>query len=108
MADRTMKKGDTYPPLRATLTADGVALDLTAATGVDAVIVGPSTTLTATCTVLSPATAGRVEYEWQAGDTDEVGSHQIEFVVTWSATEEETVPNTGTRELVIEEDLDTP
>ena len=107
MADRTLKKGDTWPPLRATLTVDGEPLDLTTADSVTMIAVGPENTLTATLTVLEPATAGRVEHEWEAGETDEVGTHTVEFKVIWSTGVEETVPNTGMRTFAIEEDLET-
>ena len=38
---------------------------------------------------------GIVKYDWQTGDTDTVGTYNVEFQVTYSDTTIETFPNNG-------------
>lgn len=107
-SDRTMKKGDTWPPLRSGLTETNllgsvVAMDLTAASRVEFVMRQGATVFAATMAI-SSALGGRVQYQWANGDTDIIGDWACEFEVYWSSGFMETVPNTGTRTLSIEED----
>lgn len=109
MADRTMKKGDTWPPLWVTLRYTNdlgsvVPYDLTVASRVSLVMKCTPTIFAATM-VIASALGGRCNYPWVAGDTDGVGDWQTEFEILWSSGKEETAPNSGTRTLTIEEDL---
>ncbi len=77
----TIKKGDTYPTLRATLTdSAGVPVDLTGASVtfrmVDAV--GEQVIADAAVAITNPA-AGEVEYAWQVADVDTPGEYRGEF-----------------------------
>jgi hypothetical protein len=38
---------------------------------------------------------GSVRYVWQTGDTNEAGTFNAHFVVTWGGGEESTYPNAG-------------
>lgn len=101
-----LKRGDTLPPMRATLLeADGVTpVDLAGATVVLQLRDRRGTHLfDADCTVLD-AEAGRVEYEWVEGDTDTVGAHRAEFEIT-SSDGIATAPNYGFVTVHISEDI---
>jgi len=101
-----LKRGDTLPPLRATLLeADGVTpVDLTGATVVLQVRNRRGTHLfDAPCDVID-AEAGRVEHEWVEGETDIVGPHRAEFEIT--ATDGiGTAPNYGFVTIHISDDI---
>lgn len=49
----------------------------------------------AACSIVSPATAGAVRYDWQIGDTDVDGDYDAEFEVTYADGSVETFPNGG-------------
>jgi len=44
---------------------------------------------------INDALGGVCQYDWQAGDTDTVGTYYIEFEVTYSDLSVETFPNNG-------------
>lgn len=92
----TLKENDTKPILTAVLQyADGTALDLTGASvyfvmrdrhGIVKVM--------GNATILVPA-SGKVEYQWQKGDTDTEGPYEAEFVVMYPDGFVQTVPSDG-------------
>lgn len=90
MAEFNIKQDDRLPNLRVALAIDGVALDLTSCTVVFKMQLQgtclPETPLkiSAPASVVAPPTAGIVEYEWAAGDTDTPGRYDAEFEVTTS------------------------
>lgn len=90
-----MTKNDLLPELTATLQdADGVAVDLSGATGIEfhMVPVGSSTPkVNATAAFVDQAN-GRVKYSWTGTDTDTAGEFYGEFEVAWGAFTE-TFPN---------------
>lgn len=91
-----MKKGDRLPLLRASLTgADGVALNLTAASVVFRMRPrgGSALKVNSSATVVD-AVNGVVQYGWGATDTDTEGLYDGEFVVTVGGLVE-TVPSSG-------------
>jgi hypothetical protein len=49
---------------------------------------------------------GRVQYDWQPGDTDEVGQKEAEFVVTFNNGKTRTYPNDGFFYINIEQDIE--
>ncbi len=97
MTTLPMKKGDLLPEIAAQLIgADGLALNLTACTvtftmrsraGVVIVDAQPA--------VIVTALEGRVKYVWAAGNTDVIGTHDAEWVVTYPGAKQMTVPNRG-------------
>jgi hypothetical protein len=42
---------------------------------------------------ITSTSGGVVQYDWQTGDTDTVGSYSVEFEVTYSDSTIETFPN---------------
>ncbi len=90
-----IKENDTTPSLRAALlNGSGDAVDLIGTTvrfhmrpmGSSAVTIDRS------ASVISEA-EGIVQYDWIAGNTDDVGFYQAEFEVTYSDGNVETFPN---------------
>ncbi|MFQ5524258.1 MAG: BppU family phage baseplate upper protein [Acidimicrobiia bacterium] len=103
MATETLKQDDTSPALDYTILDDSnQVVDLTGATVVfymqdeDGVTVvnGASATIT-------DAANGKVEYQWQAADTDTAGIFKGEFVVTFPDGTIRTFPDPGWIMIVI-------
>jgi hypothetical protein len=110
MADRTMNKGDTWPPFKGEASDETGLLDLTVATALDFVATSPAHQITGTAVAIDPAEADadgihhwNWKYEFQAGDTDETGTYEANLKVTWAPGQIETFPNTGGPKLVIED-----
>lgn len=95
MADFTIKRGDNFPYLNATLTDQNGPINLTNAVSVKFIMkMTTGTAVTGTATIVSAA-AGTVQYQWGASDTNLVGEYNAEFEITWPSTKVETVPNSG-------------
>ena len=102
-----IKQNDTSPSMAATLKdANDAAIDLTGATvRFHMRAVGASqVTVDAAATLVTPA-SGTVRYDWQADDTDTVGSYQAEFEVTYADGSIETFPNDGYIRVEITDDI---
>tara|TARA_R110000823_G_C15904661_1_gene497241 strand:- start:787 stop:1107 length:321 start_codon:yes stop_codon:yes gene_type:complete len=92
----SIKQNDTSPSLQATLKdAQLVPVDITAATvkfhmkSLDGLVKIDDTM------IITDASGGVVQYNWQANDTDTVGTYYVEFEVTYADASVETFPNTG-------------
>ena len=57
-----------------------------------------------TATILSPPTDGKVQYNWEAGDTDVTGLCYGEFEVTFADTKKQSFPSEGDFEIVFREE----
>jgi hypothetical protein len=105
-----MKKGDTFPPLKAQLKQNNVVIDLEkggpAAEGAEAVKVfirkanGTAVVNGGTCTGWKAGTIknkeGKVEYAWETADLKSVEAGQtVEFLIEWKGGEE--TGHTGTK-----------
>lgn len=102
--DFVTKKGDTEPPIEATLEdADGNAKDLTNASGVDFHMKDPraDTAKVDAAGSIDDAANGKVSYQWVASDVDTEGEYEAEFEVTWSDGDTETFPKDGYLDLKI-------
>ncbi len=89
-----LKQGDRLPVISATLTElTGSAVDLTGCTVQIRWKVndGTAAAVTRSATVTSAAT-GAVEYAWASGDTDTVGTYDLEWVVTYASGKIRTFP----------------
>lgn len=100
-----MRRNDTAPPITATLTAGGTAVDLTGATvqfhmmdSAGRVVVD------AAATVVSP-TDGTVRYDWDAADTEVSGRFKAEWEVTFADTTVRTFPVQGHTHVLIHDDI---
>lgn len=102
-----VKQNDTSPAMLATLQdADGNAVNVTGATvrfhmravGSTQVVVDEA------ATIVTPLD-GLVRYDWQAADTDTIGSYQAEFEVTYADSSVETFPNDGYIRVEIIDDI---
>lgn len=103
------KRNDTYPPLETTLTdADGLAVNLAGSTV--AFIMrstgDSSVKVQSAMAFVTDGTDGKVEYEWQAADTDEAGLFLAEYQVIYGSGEKQTFPTVGYDKVLIYGDLD--
>jgi hypothetical protein len=97
MTTLPMKSGDRLPEIATQLIGpDGVHLNLTGCTVTFTMRTATGRVLInrATATI-TQETQGRVKYVWQAGDTAVIGTHDIEWIVTYPGGLELTVPNQG-------------
>ena len=101
-----IKQNDTSPSLQATLKDASLApIDLTGSQvrfhmrSVDGTL-----KINAPMIVVTP-TLGLVQYNWQAGDTDTVGTYYVEFQVTYPGNSIETFPNDGNKVVSIVKEL---
>ena len=102
-----MKKDDTRPYLRVTITdQDDEAVDLTGAS-VEFNMVTDNQSRTSkvnTSANIVTATTGIVEYRWSSGDTDTEGNYLGEFQVTLSDSSIFTVPADDSLKIRIKSD----
>lgn len=102
----SIKQNDTSPSLQATLKdASLTAINLVGATvrfhmkSVDGTL-----KIDQPMTVVTPL-EGIVQYDWQAGDTDTVGTYYVEFEVTYFDNSVETFPNNGNKVVSVVKEL---
>ena len=101
----TIKRNDTARKISDTLLLDGAAIDLTGST-VKFVMKpkGSGDIIKKNATIVT-APAGKVEYQFETGDTQNAGGYFIEWEITFSGGAVLTVPDDGYSELTILEDL---
>ncbi len=111
MADFTIKRGDSWPPIVATLSDAVGQINLTTAASVNLLFktTTGSIAYTKTCTITTPS-AGVVTYVWTAADASsgplsEVNTFNIEWEITWADASKTTVPNEGYKSLSVVPDL---
>lgn len=110
MADRTIKRGDTGPPLNATLSDANGAINLTTATQVKILFASidadPVDTFSGVCTIVDAA-LGKVRYTWaiDGTDTNVAATYHVEFEITWGDGTKWTVPNDTYKSVEIKADL---
>ena len=89
-----IKQNDTSPSLQATLKdASGTAIALTGASVRFHMKSLDGTVKVDAAMAITNASGGVVQYNWQTGDTNTVGSYSVEFEVTYSDSTIETFPN---------------
>lgn len=89
-----IKQNDTSPSLQATLKdASGTAIALTGASVRFHMKALDGTVKVNAAMAITNASGGVVQYNWQTGDTNTVGSYSVEFEVTYSDSTIETFPN---------------
>lgn len=115
MADEpTIKAGDTWPPLRGRAADAGGALPLASAESIKVLIRKRGATVptvAAAAVVIDPPDSEGFNwrYNWQAGDTDEVGRYNVELEILWDSSttppQVQTVPRRGYEPFRIADDL---
>lgn len=107
MSDQTFKEGDLGDELEATLKdADG-AIDLSAVDKVDFVMENRSgdKVLDEQVSIVN-GSEGKIQYQWSPGDpVEEPGVYRVEFRITDSVGDTETVPNDGFNVIEVEEEI---
>ena len=102
----SIKQNDTSPSLQATLT--DAALDPINLTGASVRLhmksVDGTLKIDEAMTVVTPL-EGVIQYDWQAGDTDTVGTYYVEFEVTYADASVETFPNNGNKTISVVKEL---
>ena len=104
-----IKQNDSSPSIRAALKdGDNIPIDLEGATVRFHMKALGETTLKvdAVASVVSPAVNGIVQYDWDNGDTDTVGSYRAEFEVTFAGGAVETFPNSDYLSVIVKSELD--
>jgi hypothetical protein len=102
----SIKQNDTSPSLQVTLKDSSLAvIDLTGAT-----VRFHMKSVDGTLKIDSPMTVTNVsggvcQYNWQAGDTDTVGTYYVEFEVTYADASVETFPNNGSKTVKVVREL---
>ena len=102
----SIKQNDTSPALQATLKDTSLtAVDLTGATVRLHMNSIEGTSKIDAAMAVTNALGGVVQYDWQAGDTDTVGTYYVEFQVTFPDSSVETFPNNGNKVVSIVREL---
>lgn len=102
----SIKQNDTSPSLQATL--KDAALDPINLTGASVRLhmksVDGTLKIDQPMTIVTPL-QGIIQYDWQAGDTDTVGTYYVEFEVTYADASVETFPNNGSKVVSVVKEL---
>lgn len=106
MADLTLKRHDTYPPLRATLSDVNGPIDLTSAVSVKLIMKGKTSLVTGLCAIVSPSTSGSIQYNWATNDLSVSDTYNVEFEIGWAGGGIQTVPNSGYSTIEVVDDLE--
>lgn len=98
-----IKRGDTAPPLRGTVTDDGSPVDLTPAT---VIVIGKrNDVLVFSRAATTKTNAGVVTMAWGPTDTAVAGLIRIEFQTTWPDGTVMTFPPAGYLTVMVDPDL---
>jgi len=95
-----IKQGDLLPSVEATLTdASGAAINLTSAVSVTFRMwrqrPGEVAYVVSRAATVVSAAAGTVRFDWQSGDTTEIGVFSADFLVMWPSSKPQTIPTVG-------------
>lgn len=106
---RTMKRGDTYPPLKGWATDETGAMPLASAVSMKVLLQCAPTLITgsaiATVSTDSSGATWNWAHVWASGETNAAGTWVVELEIDWGSGQVQTVPNTGHDQVVIEADL---
>lgn len=108
---RTIKAGDTYPPIVGTLRSGGGPVDLTAAVEVRMWMKSSTLAINTDPCEITDAANGVVSYTPSPTETAVAGTYQLEWQVDWGDDEDDrpqiqTFPNSGYDTLTIVAALD--
>lgn len=88
-------KGDLEPDMQLNLTVNGAAKDISTAVSYQLRWKKPDGTVSTVALASVNLAQGQVKRVWVSGDTDLVGIHRGQVVVTWSGSEPQTFPSDG-------------
>ena len=104
-----IKQNDTKPPLRVTLKdSDGLPADVTGSTVVFSMRVQPTgtTKVDKQAVTLNDASAGDLQYDWTATNTNTADVYEGEFQVTYADASVQTFPNDGYILIDVKDDVE--
>lgn len=102
----SIKQNDTSPSLQATLKDAALnPVDLTGATVMFHMKSVDGTVKIDQEMTVTNESGGVVQYDWQSGDTDTVGTYYVEFEVTYADSSVETFPNNGNKVVSVVREL---
>jgi hypothetical protein len=109
MADFDIKQYDLLPDLVLTVADDGTPVDLSAASSAKLIVSNRSGILIESAVSIEDQeeedNLGKVRYVWQSGDTDTIGTYNMEVEIMWAGQRPETFPAKGYKKLSINRDL---
>ncbi len=88
-------RGDITQPMPLTLEVDGAATVIAPTSTVELRWTKPDGTTTVVALATVDLSAGEVQRVWVAGDTDDIGAHLGQIIVTSIGGDVETFPNDG-------------
>ena len=102
-----IKQNNTSPSLQAILKeGSGTVINLTGASvRINMKAVGGTGLKVNSAMTIVNATGGIIQYDWQSGDTDTVGSYALEFEVTYADGSLETFPNSKNLSVTVIKEL---
>jgi hypothetical protein len=102
----TIKRGDTWPPLRGLASDAAGPINMTTAGTVMFFAKSGSTLISGTIVPLAAPDADGFNwsYTWGTGDTNTVGTYNVELEIRWTANQYQTIPNDSTETLTIIQD----
>ena len=105
MARILMVEKDLRPVIIATLKReDGSIVDLTGCSVKFHMKKGDVKLIEKSASILNPPTDGKVQYAWEAGDTDVTGTCYGEFEVTFADAKEQSFPSEGDFKIIFREE----
>lgn len=107
MADLTIKRFDTWPPVTIALSDVNGAINLTTASAVHMEMKsGVGTIIPSLGCPIASALGGVVQHTWVASETSMVDTWQAEWEILWANGGVQTVPNTGQLSIAIIPDIE--
>jgi hypothetical protein len=108
VADLTLKRFDTWPPVVVALSDASGAIDLTTASAVHMEMqnAAKSTTMASLGCAIASAAGGVIKHTWVAAETAMVDTWSAEWEILWANGGVQTVPNDGQRSIAIISDIE--
>jgi hypothetical protein len=102
----TIKRGDTWPPLRGLASDEDGPINMTTADSVTLLAKSGATLISGTVVPLAAPDGDGFNwsYTWGAADTNIVGEYSVELEIDWGGGQYETIPNDGVETLTIIQD----
>ena len=102
----SIKRGDTYPPLRGLASDEDGPINMTSALSVTLIAKNGATLIGGTITTLAVPDADGFNwtYNWGTADTSIVGIYNVELEVRWATNSYQTIPNDGYETLTVVQD----